>query len=227
MTSPRSRSTTSVPPRSRSPATVGRRANDRVTAPGPAGAGRHRSEGHTGDHLVGHRAEPGAHAGRRAAAHRRVARAGPHPAVVPRRVDGRRRHLLVHHDHPVVGAGAGRRRLHRHGGRGRPGRLLAVHHRRHLHLGGARRAAARRLPASRGPRGPRVVRADAAGGVRRRHDGLGERPDRHVRRPGDPLGGRLRARRDALQAGLVPGGRASSTSCSARSPRRSCSTASP
>ena len=52
-----------------------------------------------------------------------------------------------------------------------------------------------RLPAPRGPRRPRALRAPAAVGVRRRGHGHGQRPHRAVPRPRDAVDRGLRARR--------------------------------
>ena len=57
--------------------------------------------------------------------------------------------------------------------------------------------------------------------------GVGQRPDRAVRRAGDAVAGVLRPRRQLPPQGRQRRERASSTSCSAGSRRRSCSTASP
>ena len=97
--------------------------------------------------------------------------------------------------------------VHRGQGRGRGRRLLGVLHVPHLHRGGARRAVGRRLPAPRGPRRRRAVRARAAVGVGRRDHGVGQRPDRHVPRARDPVDRRLRAGGDAPAAGAVARGR--------------------
>ena len=75
-----------------------------------------------------------------------------------------------------------------------------VRHRHHRGGGDPRRAARRRLPPARGPRGRRALRAHAAVGVRRRDDGVGQRPDRDVPRPRDPVDRRLRAGRHAPAA---------------------------
>ena len=94
-----------------------------------------------------------------------------------------------------------------HAGRGlRGGRVLGLPHRGHLRLGRADRADGRRLPPPGGPRGGRALLADAALGVGRRDHGLGQRPDRAVPRPRDPLPGRLRAGLHAPAPPGVPGG---------------------
>jgi proton-translocating NADH-quinone oxidoreductase chain M len=159
------------------------RTDARITAAGPADDPRGPlDERHTRDRLVRDRTEPDPDARRRAAADRRVARAGPHPLVVRGGVDHLDRGRRHGRARAAVAAGPGRRRRVGHGRCGRPRRLLVVRHRRHVHLGGLRRAAARGLPATGGPRRRRVVRADAAVRLGRRDDGLGERPDRDVPR---------------------------------------------
>ena len=59
----------------------------------------------------------------------------------------------------------------------------------------ARRPDERRLPAPRGLRRPRGLRPVPRRRHRRRRDGVGERPDRAVRRAGDDVAGVLRPRR--------------------------------
>ena len=124
----------------------------------------------------------------------------------------------VHHDRcrrghrlrgPVVGPGAGpgREALLHPGPSRRRGRLLRVRHRHHRRRGDPRRAPPRRLAPARGHGGRRALRPHAAVGIRRRDDGVGQRPDRDVPRPRDPLHRRVRAGRHAPAQDHLAGSR--------------------
>ena len=73
--------------------------------------------------------------------------------------------------------------------------------------GDPRRAPPRRLAAARGHGGSGAVRAHAPVGIRWRDDGVGQRPDRDVPRPRDPLDRRVRAGRDAPAEDHLAGSR--------------------
>ena len=142
-------------------------------------------------------------------------------AGVVRSCRRRRSHGRLHGLHlPAVAVGRRRRRRSRCGSRSRtptgarsrrwPARSGSTASRCSSpwssRRGGAGRAVRRRLPAPRGARGRRALRPAAAVGVRRRDDGPGQRPDRAVPRPRDPVDRGLRAGGHAPPAGDVAGG---------------------